>query len=49
VNPDPDRIWGFDDQKLKKKNTCENFLYLFLITALLGSKTLKTTGPTEGF
>jgi hypothetical protein len=31
VNPDPDpiRIQGFDDQKLKKKNTTENLFYLF--------------------
>ncbi len=31
VNPDPIRIHGFDDQKLKKKNTAENFVYLFVI------------------
>jgi hypothetical protein len=31
VNPDPDpiRIQGFDDQKLKKKNTIESFLISF--------------------
>jgi hypothetical protein len=26
VNPDSIRIQGFDDQKLKKKNTAENFI-----------------------
>ncbi len=31
VNPDPDpiRIQGFDDQKLKKENTAETFFYIF--------------------
>jgi hypothetical protein len=29
TDPDPIRIQGFDDQKLKKKNTAEIFLYLF--------------------
>jgi hypothetical protein len=31
VNPDPDPILiqGFDDQKQKKKNTGEQFLYIF--------------------
>jgi hypothetical protein len=29
VNPDPIWIQDFDDQKLKKKNTAENFSYLF--------------------
>jgi hypothetical protein len=28
-NPDPIRIQGFDDQKLKEKNTVENFLSCF--------------------
>jgi hypothetical protein len=30
-NPDPDsiRIQGFDDQKLKKKNTAEKFFIIF--------------------
>jgi hypothetical protein len=30
VNPDPIRIQGFDDQRLKIEITAENFLYLFL-------------------
>jgi hypothetical protein len=30
VNPDSIRIYGFEDQKLKKKNTAENFLISFL-------------------
>ncbi len=42
VNPDPDpiRIQGFDDQKLKEKNTAGIFLYLFCIknSSLLMSK-----------
>jgi hypothetical protein len=29
VDPDPIRILGFDDQKLKKKNTTENFFIFF--------------------
>jgi hypothetical protein len=31
VNPDPIRIQGFDDQKLKKINTAGFFIYIFLI------------------
>jgi hypothetical protein len=31
TDPDPIRIQGFDDQKVKKKNTAEIFLYLFSI------------------
>jgi hypothetical protein len=36
VNPDPDpiRTQGFDDQKLKKINTAENFLQSFFIKKL---------------
>jgi hypothetical protein len=30
VNPDPIRTQGFDDQKMKKKNTVGIFLNLFL-------------------
>ncbi len=30
ISSDPIRIQGFDDQKLKKKNTAEHFLSLFL-------------------
>jgi hypothetical protein len=47
VNPDPDliRIQGFHNQKLKKKNTAELFLYLFLIKNcnLLMSKLQKSS------
>jgi hypothetical protein len=40
TDPDPIRIQGFDDQKLKKKNTAEIFKNLFLIKSytLLMSK-----------
>jgi hypothetical protein len=33
-DPDPIRIQGFDDQKQKKKNTAENFSFLFFSSKL---------------
>jgi hypothetical protein len=32
ANPDPIRIQGFDDQKLKKKNSAEIYIYISFLT-----------------
>jgi hypothetical protein len=47
VNPDPIRIQGFDEQKLKKKNTEEMFFFLSKIAIYLCPSYRRSLQPSK--